>query len=134
MPIYEIQANGKTYEVDAPSMEMAATAIGPQMQAGPPPGVIAQNEDTRPVTGTMMDLIPPPSQRRKDLAAYESSLPLAVPGVIGDVRKLPGIISQAAKLPATKQIAKEGGKYVAKRAIDAAGWGAGYAAWRKIFD
>lgn len=107
---------------------------GPQLKADPGPMIGARHEDTRDPSGTLMDLIPPPSQRRADMHAYEQSLPLAVPGVIGDVRKVPGIIAQAARLPATKEIAKKAGKEALKIAAQGALGGTAYAMWRKIFD
>lgn len=107
---------------------------GPQLRADPGPGISARHEDTREPSGTLMDLIPPASRRRADMHAYENSLPLAVPGVVGDVRKVPGIIAQVAKLPATKAIAKQAGKFALKRAAEGAGAGTAYALWRKIFD
>jgi hypothetical protein len=107
MPIFEIEANGKTYEVEAPSMEAAAAAVAPHREATPPPasatiGMMAPSTATsEPPTGTLMDLIPPREERRRDMQAYEGSLSLAVPtpapAVVASAAKgAPGVIARAA--------------------------------------
>ncbi len=110
MPVFELEANGKTYEVEAPSLEAAASAFQGQAPAAPAPqqGGTNTKEDSaaRGLPPLMMPnywgqelparwKAPPVSQQLNDVADTALGIPT---GVVGGVAGIPGDIEGLGRL------------------------------------
>lgn len=112
MPIYTVEIDGKQYDLEGdhpPSEAEARSAVGsvaPQ-QATPPPasatiGMMAPSTKTsRAPTGTLMDYVPPPAERERDMGRMVDALPLAVatpsaPAIVAGAKSVPGVLARAA--------------------------------------
>lgn len=107
MPIFEVQQNGKTYEVDAPDLQTAASSLGGQSQpkqATPPPaaatmGMRAPDTATdRAPSGKLLDLIPRRPEQQRDMRQMVDAMPLGTPApvsaVASGVRAVPALAAK----------------------------------------